>query len=255
MKSTKLARLLLLLTGSAVLLSSVVFAAVPPARPEAPQEPGHPAVVEPFAGGGFEPVQVSEAVYYATENSLKGYRCRLKNISGKGIAAIGLTWTATFSNNRAAQVFQTVDTRVHEDIAAAKRFRPAAPGEEREFRSSAAETFTQSVSVARVTLKIDFIEFTDSSTLGAKDSVTYKRLLHDRQGAALYKGWLADVYGGDARNMGSVVEKLLSGELPEGRGFEESSVRQGAAIYRNWLRGVHAASGPGVVGGILGRTG
>lgn len=236
-------------------VSLVILAfAAPPSRRDQAEVVGKPATVERSGAGDSEAVRVSEAIYYSTESSLNGYRCRLRNISDRDITAVGLTWTATFSNNRAAEVSQTIDSRLHADIAESRGLSPMRPGDEREFRSSSVEAFGRNTSIARVSLKIDFVEFADSTTLGAENSKTYKRLLLERRGAALYKNWLANVYRENRRDIDPVLEKLSGDELPPGRDLEEGGARHGAAIYRNWLRELYATSGSGAVKEVLRKT-
>lgn len=252
MKSSKLT----LPVGLGIALVSLVILAFasPPGRRDRTEVVSKPATVERSGTGDFEPVWVSEAIYYSTESSLNGYRCRLKNISDKDITAVGLTWTATFSNNRAAQVYQSIDTRLHADIAESRGMRPMRPADEREFRSSSVEAFDRNISIAQVSLKIDFVEFADSTTLGAENSKTYKRLLLERRGAALYKNWLANIYRENPRHLEPVLEKLSGDELPLGRDMEEGGARQGASIYRNWLRELYATSGAAAVKEVLRKT-
>lgn len=187
---------------------------------------------------GEKILEMTEASYQSTENSLDSSSCRVKNLSGKYITAVGLVWTVTFSDGMTWQTEQLVDYRIHKDIADAKGARPFAPYEEKVIPRLTKESFNEGQSIENVKVEIVFVEFESSDGVGIENSETYKQLLLKREGAEIYKRWLEDIYQDDPKKINRIVEKLSSDELPNDKKLKDSIANHGALIYKKWMLGV-----------------
>jgi hypothetical protein len=222
-------------------------------RAQNAQEPmSHPALAQDLVSdSGTKLVEVTEATFRSTKVSLNGYFCKVKNVSGKEITALGVVWTALFSDGSAAQSRQFIDSRINKDIIEARGLKPIAPNEEREFRSSSTESFSKGLSIKSVKVKVDFVEFADSSSVGTENSKTYRQLMSVRQGADFCKQWLTDIYKNSPQNINLLVEKLSSNELPNDKELENSSAKQGAIIYQKTALRVYQKEGAGALQRLL----
>lgn len=251
----------LIIAVAVVLIGIYLTSGVPQAKSNSQNSEGaqvqdvitHPALTQDIVSKeGTKLVEIIEATYGTTGTSLNGYFCRVRNNSDKGATALGLIWTATFSNGTTDEMYQFMDSRIHEDIAKAQGLGPLAPKQERVFRSSSTLSAGDGIFIETVKVKIDFVEFVDGSIVGgAETSKNYKRVILTRHGAKLCKSWLVRTYGDNRKNLGKVIEKLDKEELPDNADLSDRYVEHGAIIYRNWLLDVYKSWGSATLQSIL----
>lgn len=214
----------------------------------------HPALTKSLVTeSGEKVVEVTEASYRTSQNVLQGGSCRVKNLSGQNITGMGLIWTVTLTDGQTSQVQKLVDFSLHKDIVDTQGVPPFAPYSEREIPHVEREFNAEGQSVKSVKVEVAFVTFADSSGVGIENSKMYQRLLLRREGAEIYKKWLASIYGDDPKNINRVVEKLSGDELPADERVKNDGVESGAAVYRQWLLQIYKKNGADSLKQILKR--
>lgn len=245
MNYKRLALFLFLIVSTACLALTLTFAlANPPRINQQDGRDGPVTITRPaskqdlVSPSGERILEAVEASYQFNEKELISSSCRVKNLSGKTITALGLVWTVTFSGGTTWQTEQLVDYRVHKDIADAKGGRPLTPYEEKVIPRLTKESLVEGQTIESVKAEFSFAEFENAGGVGTENSQMYKHLLLKREGAELYRRWMENVYGGNADRIHDVVAKLSGDELPRDKKLEDAQVRQGALVYKQWMLGV-----------------
>lgn len=187
---------------------------------------------------GEKILEVVEATYQTTPDSLDSSSIRVRNLSGRSITAVGLVWTVTLTGGKTCQLEQLVDYRIHKDIAHEKGVRPVAPYEEKSIPRLTKESLEEGQRIQSVSVVVAFVEFEDSSGVSTEKSEMYKHLLRKREGAEIYKRWIEDGYEDNPRRIGVVVRKLSGDELPNDDRLVNAQVKQGALVYKQWMLGI-----------------
>ena len=239
----KASPILLILTLALCLPSAFPLSDSPRANPEIrqdSQEAGtHPALKQDLVSEAGEKIlEVVEASYQTTPDSLDSSSVRVKNLSGKNVTALGLVWTLKFTDGKTCQIDQLVDYRLHMDIVNEKGARAFAPYEEKSIPRLAKESFNGGQRIESVKVEFAFAEFEDAGGIKIEKSEMYKHLLSKREGAGIYKHWLEDGYEDDPQKLDVVVKKLLGGNLPNDGRLENEMVQQGALVYKQWMLGL-----------------
>jgi hypothetical protein len=194
---------------------------------------------------GVVPVQIKcDNVTLLAPNAADTFTCTLKNNTHKFINAATLVFSYTIEQGGRESFdssFTTVDSAVHPDIRAARTQSFGAPAGElpvQELRTSYEEAVIKGVHVA-----IDYIEFTDNSTLGPNHAGA-QTIAGMRAGAAKYKAWLVRVFKQSGGLVGPVVAQCESQPMPEQQiGLKGDDEQQGAIIYRNFTLRTYRTKG------------
>jgi hypothetical protein len=204
------------------------------------QEAGtHPALKQDLVSESGEKIlEVVEATYQTTPDSLDSSSIRVRNLSGRNITAVGMVWTVTLTGGKTCQLEQLVDYRIHNDIANEKGVRPVAPYEEKSIPRLTKEPLEEGQRIQSVRVEVAFVEFEDSSGVSIEKSEMYKHLLRKREGAEIYKRWVEEGYEDNPRRIGVVVGKLSGDELPNDDRLGNAQVKQGALVYKQWMLGI-----------------
>jgi hypothetical protein len=187
---------------------------------------------------GEKILEIVEASYQATGNSLHSSSIRVRNLSGRNVTALGAIWTVKFTNLYTCHVEQLVDYRLHKDVVNAKGTKPFAPYEEKVIPRLTSESFDDGQAIESVEVRFAFVEFEDAGGVGVERSELYRQLLSQRKGAEIYKRWIESDYGDDPQHVATVIRKLSGDELPNDKDLENGRAQHGALIYRQWMRDV-----------------
>lgn len=186
---------------------------------------------------GEKVLEIIEALYQTTENSLDSSSIQVRNLSNRNITALGIVCTVRFTDGGKCLLKQIVDYRLHKDMVEAKGIRPFAPYEEKFIPRLTKEAFEER-RIESVGVEIAFVEFEDSTGIGIEKSEMYGELLSKRKGAEIYKQWIERDYGDDQRNLTKIVRTLSSDELPSNKELANSWVEIGVSTYRQWMRDI-----------------
>lgn len=178
-------------------------------------------------------VEIIEAKCQAKPRSLESCSCQIRNGSDKDVTALAITWTVTWSNGHIDKWYQRMDTLVREGL------RPVSPNREISLQSSGSVFATGDESIKQVQVSVDYVEFSDKSSLGSDASGASRHIALTRQGGKVYKDWLARVYQEQGQDL--VIAKLLGDEFPEA--LKDSPAKEGAMIYKMWLLDVYKKQG------------
>lgn len=213
------------------------------------QDGGRPAQdrERPAQDGGRLPVQVQqlsahvagnvllrcENAHLSTPNEVADLVCYIRNNTSKQISAGALRISLTLDNqtNRHSSLL-VFDTFVHPDYRAEHPNNLIGPGTEKQFADAVT---TVDRPITGVSAMIDFIEFSDGTSLGP-DGGSSRQLNAQRAGARKYKEWLAAKYDAD-RSADSLLRLISQGDsLPPDLPVIDPNERQGAKIFENHLR-------------------
>lgn len=204
----------------------------------------HAALKQDFVSESGEKIlEIIEASYVTTENSLNSSSLRVRNLSNRNITAIGIVWTVKFTDATKCLLTQIGDYRLQKDIMDAKGIRPFAPYEEKVIPRLTNHSLNEGQKIESVGVEISFVEFEDSSGVGIERSEMYEQTLFKRKGAQIYKQWMESEYGDEHRNLAKVIRTLSGEELPKDKELENSWVEIGASTYRQWMRDILANKG------------
>ena len=209
---------------------------------------------------GVIPVEIQQQrVSYTWSNAVHDYFFTVKNNTNKNIAAfsVDITISGTVNGKELSNtVTSTFDSIPHLDIREAHHMRPVLPGEGRDFDSTGmgiAPT-QDDVVVGRITVRIDYVEFEDKTSLGLDEHGS--RIINlMRDGAAKYKAWLVHEYVQRGKSINIIAPLLREELLPSELGLQDMHQRQGAKTYRNHMLDVYDTHGRAELDKYLNRRG
>lgn len=190
----------------------------------------------------------------ATPNEIKTLSCVLSNNTSKYIEAGALSISVVLETNgpvSTPSVTLSFDTFLHPDFRAEHPHNSIRPGGEYQIED-AASVFDKPVS--RITVTLDYIEFSDGSTAGPDHSGSII-INAQREGARKYKDWLGTKYRA-TRSM-AIVSQLIGqdGNLPVEAGISNGNEEQGARIFRRQQRRLYETKGAETLRHYLQRSG
>jgi hypothetical protein len=196
-----------------------------------------PAVKQDFwSGTGEKILEVVDASYELSATGLENSSVTVRNLSGRNITAMGLIWTAVYANGSKDSIEQTVDTRISQS-------KPFAPNRQRTIPRLIKNAFSNERAIEGMRVEFSFAEFEDATIIGDETSWSYRQVLAQRRGAAIYKRFVEESYANDPKNIARLAAKVSSDDLPLNKELEDSDVKMGAEIYRNWMRSTLKAKG------------
>lgn len=202
-------------------------------------------------------VEIFQAKCDGTPMRLESCSWRVRNNSDKKITAMALVWTFVWSDGHSEHsenIYRFSDLVLLKGESAG-----LAPGNETSVQYIEPPRVEGNEFVKSIRASLDYVEFTDKSSLGPDHSGAARRFAITRAGARAYRDWLLDIY--QQRGPKAVVEELrkehvdnfvqLPGQLttsPDLVKGDNSLFMNGATRYRIWLLNqVYKKEGPDAV--------
>jgi hypothetical protein len=194
-------------------------------------------------GGSAVTLSCGDA-HLMSRHALEGVRCTLRNNTNKNISAITVAVVVTLNtggNISETSSYITEETMVHPDVQDDHPNNFIPPGGE-----TSVEPLPERYDgdwIEKVQLSIDYVEFSDHSSLGPNDRGS-QIIGEIRSGAAKYKQWLSTRYKRSGQSLPALIpaldpEQPLSPEININTGNEQ----QGALIYRRQAHRLYQRKG------------
>jgi len=187
------------------------------------------------------------AARLSAENQLEEYSCIVKNNTGKAIVAFSLAWniiTEVAGKESSIRELQANDSLIHPDVQEDHKSGAIGPGAE-SLADAGPTYFEGHVSVKRLGVSIDYVEFEDGTSLGPNlDGVSSQQIGMVREGALRYKEWLGKVYAKSGRSAQAMLQQLQSESIPDDLNLSNPEMKQGAYAYRMRMLKLYNTKGP-----------
>jgi len=197
--------------------------------------------------GQLVPVELNcnTTVELNESNALEGLSCVIKNNTNKYLTAGTIYTSTTLEKEGKLHVvssYDTFDTFLHADFREDHRNNLIPPGGN--YRLGELPASYDDALIQGVTVQIDYVEFSDSTAIGANRGGS--RIINDiREGAAKYKDWLVKKYNQGGGSVDSLLPLLDDDQsLPlEELGIINANQERGAILYLKYARRTYKTKG------------
>ncbi|HEX8846043.1 MAG TPA: hypothetical protein VF791_15435 [Pyrinomonadaceae bacterium] len=194
---------------------------------------------------GVIPVELKcEDAELSAPNALKKLSCVIKNNTDKHIAAAAMNISITLEKEGQTSIdssFLTIETLVHPDFRSEYRNNLIPPKGERPFQDL--PTNYGDAVIKGVTIRVDYVEFTDNSTAGLNQA-GLRIITNIREGAVKYKEWLIRKYNQSGNSINAIVPLLEKDQpIPHDLDIRNGDQQQGVIFYRNYARKTYKTKG------------
>lgn len=208
------------------------------------------------ADKGLIPLEIQQVqVSSSTSNQIENISYLARNNTNKEITAFAVAQSITYEENGteyAATSSDTAEFALHPDFNETSRKKSLSPGESEQMESAGAINFGDGTIIKEVRLRIDYVQFDDSSVLGPGGEGE-RQVKLAREGASRYKTWLKERYVQSGKSLTTVLTLLQNDDVPEELGLKDSSQILGAKNYRLRLLKIFQTDGPAKVQKYLNR--
>lgn len=181
------------------------------------------------------------AANVTTPDTLNGFSCTLINNTDKNIVAATAAYTIEYEQQgRTYREVRThlAATSVHPDFF--KDAKPVPRGGELSIRPGGSFTFEGAV-IKGVEVRIDYVEFSDGSSVGPNKKEGAEAVKALREGASRYKNWLVGKYR--RGSIDTAIQSLQSDPPLAELGLTNEYLEQGANLYRKRLQKIERMRG------------
>lgn len=196
------------------------------------------------AENGVIPVELRcDKAELSSPNSVKKLSCVIKNNTYKPIVAGAVFTSMSLRGNNESfnsSNYGTFDTFLNSDFRETHKNNLILPGGEYTY-SDLAVSYDPGVTIVRITMAIDYVEFADHTSVG-NNRAGARIISETRTGAAQYKNWLAQKYQ-QKKSLPELIKILEQEGIPEGLTFQSESAEHGANMYRNFARRTYKTAG------------
>lgn len=191
------------------------------------------------AENGVIPVELRcEDAELSAPNALEKLSCVIKNNTTKYIAAATINislHTEREGKQSLDSSYLTIETFGHPDFREEHRDNLIPPGGERAFQDLPASYYN--VVIKGVIVRIDYIEFADSTTRLGPNRAGSRIIANIREGAEKYKNWLVKKYNESGKSISLIVPLLEKNQpIPAELDIQNGDQQQGVIFYRNYAR-------------------
>ena len=169
---------------------------------------------QPPAKDGVVPIEIFQpTIVSSAANKLDNLTYNLRNNSGKAVIAIALVKTISYEEDgkvHAQSRYSTMDSRFHSDVGG----QPFLPGTQTSMESSGPLSFNEGVVIKEVTLTVEYISYADQTAYGSGGEGE-RRVNAMREGARLYKSWLAQEYSRNGKSLAAILPVIETHNIPE----------------------------------------
>src|SRR6185369_10250092 len=172
----------------------------------------------------------------------------LRNNSTKAVTAAAVIQTITYEDGgktEADSVHCTMDTAFHPDMAG----KPLLPGTQMGMESPGPVSFSGNVVIKEITLTLEYAAFDDHTSYGS-GSEGERIITGVREGARLYKNWLAQEYSRNGKSLTSIFTLVQTPGIPADLKLD-SNQSMGAERYRLQLLSTFRKKGAAAVENYL----
>lgn len=177
-------------------------------------------------------------------NAIEKLSCVIKNNTNKYISAGVLYTSITMEINGQEAIvssFDSFDTFVHPDFREEHKNNLIAPGKEYIY-NDLPNSFDNAI-LKRINVQLDYVEFEDGSSSGSNRGGS-RIIKNIREGAAIYKAWLAEQYKQRGKSVDAIMPLLDSSyPLPQELKLQNDEQESGANIYRKYARRTYQTKG------------
>lgn len=167
----------------------------------------------------------------------------------KPIRALGISVTFELSDNTYTSATLGMDSFIHPDVAKLRSMKPLLPKTLKTFTSNDINFLRPGITVEKMIVQVEYIEFADGSYVAEPDSQFKKKLDGVRKGAFLFGNWIKEHYRKN-RDTEKIVTLLSGNEYPEEVKGNDTYI-PGAEIYRTCLLNAYRKDGLRTLVGIL----
>jgi hypothetical protein len=227
----------------------------PAERPLPIRKPPVAVIRQLESEGLVAPVELLRpAARLSAENQLEEYSCIVKNNTAKAVVAFSLAWniiTEVAGKESSVSEMQVNDSFIHPDVQEGNKSGAIAPWAE-SLTEAGPTYFESNVSVKRLGVSIDYVEFEDGTSLGPNlNGASSQQIVMVREGASRYKEWLGQMYAKTGRSPEVVLHQLQSDSIPDDLNLSNPEMKQGAYAYRTRMLKLYNTKGPVAIQKIL----
>jgi len=163
---------------------------------------------------GVVPLEIIQpTVVSSAPNKLDDLRYILRNNSGKAVIAAAVIRTITYEDggkDYADSIYSTVDGAFHPDMER----KPFAVWNQMPMEAAGPVSFDEGVIIKEITLAVDYASYADQTVDGAGGEGE-RRINAMREGARLYKRWLAQEYVRVGKSLAILLPIIQTPRIPE----------------------------------------
>lgn len=163
---------------------------------------------------GVVPLEIIQpTIVSSAPNKLDDLRYILRNNSGKAVIAAAVIRTITYEEggkDYADSVYSTMDGAFHPDMER----KPFVAWNQMPMEAAGPVSFDDGVIIKEITLTIDYASYADQTADGSGGEGE-RRINAMREGARLYKRWLAQEYVRVGKSLASILTLIQTPKIPE----------------------------------------
>jgi hypothetical protein len=156
---------------------------------------------------------IQPTIVSTAPNTLDDLRYILRNNSGKAVIAAAVIRTITYEQggkDYADSVYSTVDCAFHPDMER----KPFIAWNQMPMEAAGPVSFDKGVIIKEITLALDYASYADQTADGAGGEGE-RRINAMREGARLYKKWLAQEYVRVGKSLATILPLIQTPRIPE----------------------------------------
>jgi hypothetical protein len=200
---------------------------------------------------GVIPIEIIQPTVVSTApNKLDDLTYILRNNSGKPVLAIAVNKTISYEEDGkvyAQSTYSTMDAAFHSDMGG----RAFLSGSQTSMESAGPLRFNEGVVIKEITLTVEYASYADQTAYGSGGEGE-RRINAMREGARLYKGWLAREYSRAGKSLATILPVIENPSVPEELKLDADQT-MGADRYRLQLLTTLRTKGAADVEGYLNR--
>ena len=163
---------------------------------------------------GVVPLEIIQpTIVSSAPHKLDDLRYILRNNSGKAVIAAAVIRTITYQEggkDYADSGYSTIDGAFHPDMER----KPFVAWNQMPMEAAGPLSFNEGVIIKEITLTVDYASYADQ-TVDGSGGEGERRIDAMREGARLYKRWLAQEYVRVGKSLASVLPLIQSPRIPE----------------------------------------